>query len=620
MINTTLVTIHGFWSSPTTWEQLSEIWNTDEQLQGVRIHPFGYSSPKRPRLPFSVTRIPDYDDIAQTLATEYMVALAGAADVAIVTHSQGGLILQRFLTWMLQQGRGRELARIRTIVMLACPNGGSEYLQSIRHILRFGRHAQAGSLEVLSKPVADTHRTVLQRIVNATGVDEHQCRIPFHVYAGSSDKVVTAASAQGAFPGASVLAGNHFSILDPTSPGNLTAETVKHHLLSDLPAGPAQFSRQIPAASDTLSGSASVLLATEPTALPSDGLGALRALARDLITDVDMLADSQSEAEILARHVAEEHEDADLSSLLRQMATALGGDTGQVIRRRLMWFGRQLLRSADAQLTGWSLEESVKAAPQGMAVLLTDPAVWASCPAGARRRCLTALLGPPDNPNAAKPLAIQLLAPLLRAGVVSGDEAARVQASFDLATLDQLIANGATFDMLVPRILTELDSHVFVRQNTVAWFLCDLSPAVRDQPLEQELDFSLGAKLTDAATGVNPSYGARDAMAWKYVSTWPPARIAGGIWAAVSYVDGQHLRTPASEHLSTLIAAAHGKDLLREILEFVRYSLDQSLERISGGLAQASDDVLKLAGEYTGSDQQHLTSFGDWLRSRYTGE
>jgi pimeloyl-ACP methyl ester carboxylesterase len=232
----TLVTIHGFWSSPETWKRLSTNWQADEQLHGLQIHPFGYDSPKRPHLPFSATRVPDYDDIAQTLATEYTVALADETDIAIVAHSQGGLILQRFLAWMLQQGRGRELARIRSIILLACPNGGSEYLRSIRQILGFGRHPQAGSLEVLDRRVADTQRTVLQSIVNATGVDDHQCRIPLHVYAGSSDQVVAAASAQGAFPGASTLAGDHFSILDPASPGNRTAETVKHHLITDLSA------------------------------------------------------------------------------------------------------------------------------------------------------------------------------------------------------------------------------------------------------------------------------------------------------------------------------------------------------------------------------------------------
>jgi len=257
VINVTLVTIHGFWSSSATWERLDAIWHEDDHLRGLRIHPFEYPSPKRPRLPLSTTRVPDYDDVAQTMATEYTVRLADASDIAIVTHSQGGLILQRFLWWMLHQGRGRELARIRTIVTLACPNGGSEYLRSLRHALGLSRHPQAGSLEVFNRQIADTQRTVLQRIVNATGIDDYQCRIPFHVYAGDSDNVVTAASAQGAFPGASALPGNHFSLLDPAAPGNRTAETVRYHVLTDLAACQAQPGRPISPTSDTPSGSAS---------------------------------------------------------------------------------------------------------------------------------------------------------------------------------------------------------------------------------------------------------------------------------------------------------------------------------------------------------------------------
>ena len=219
MAGATLVTVHGFWSSPATWEKLNEAWRTDEELRGLRIYPFGYPSPKKPRLPVSATRVPDYDDIAQAFSTEYTTVLDDASDIAVVTHSQGGLILQRFLAWMVSQGRARELSRIRSVVMLACPNGGSEYLESIRRTLGYGRHPQAGRLHVLDRQVADTQRTVLQRIVNAAAVDDHQCRIPFHVYAGGSDGIVRPASAQAAFPGASTIAGNHFTILDPAAPG-----------------------------------------------------------------------------------------------------------------------------------------------------------------------------------------------------------------------------------------------------------------------------------------------------------------------------------------------------------------------------------------------------------------
>jgi pimeloyl-ACP methyl ester carboxylesterase len=227
----------------------------------LRIQPFHYPSPRKPHLPFSTTRVPDYDDIAQNLATWYIVGLADTSNIAIVAHSQGGLILQRFLTRMLEEGRGKDLARIRTVVMLACPNAGSEYLRSVRHVLGFSRQAQAGSLEVLNKQVANTQRNVLQRIVNATGVDDHQCRIPFHVYAGSSDKIVTAASAQGAFPEVSALAGNHSTILDPDAVGNHTAETVKYHILTDLATRPAQPALRDVAQVDEASGSATASLA-----------------------------------------------------------------------------------------------------------------------------------------------------------------------------------------------------------------------------------------------------------------------------------------------------------------------------------------------------------------------
>jgi tetratricopeptide (TPR) repeat protein len=204
----------------------------------VQFHGFGYPTPKKPLLPFSRTRIPDFDDIAQMLATEYTTVLGKVPSIAFVTHSQGGLILQRFLAWMVSEGRALELARIRTIVMLACPNGGSQYLASIRHLLKYRRHPQAADLEVLSKKVADTQRAVLARIVHAPGVDDHQCRIPFHVYAAGSDAIVSAASAQAAFPGAGTLAGNHSTILDPAAPGNRTANVVKHHILTDLAEQP----------------------------------------------------------------------------------------------------------------------------------------------------------------------------------------------------------------------------------------------------------------------------------------------------------------------------------------------------------------------------------------------
>jgi pimeloyl-ACP methyl ester carboxylesterase len=234
MIDATLVTVHGFWSSPATWERLNKAWRADTNLHGLEIHDFEYESPKKPPFPLSTTRIPDFNDIAGILASEYSKVLADVPEIAFVTHSQGGLILQRFLAWMTDQGRAPELRRIRSIVMLACPNGGSEYLRSIRRVLGYGRHAQAGSLEALNPHVINAQSAVLERIVYATGVDTQHCPIPFHVYAGGSDRVVPAQSAKSVFKGAGTIAGNHFSILNPGARGSQTVTVVRRHLIEDL--------------------------------------------------------------------------------------------------------------------------------------------------------------------------------------------------------------------------------------------------------------------------------------------------------------------------------------------------------------------------------------------------
>ena len=225
-----LVLIHGFWSSPATWDRLIARLQEDTDLAGLRIHAFGYESPKL-RWPGSSTRIPDYNDIAQSLPAYLAAHVRGGAGVAVLTHSQGGLIVQRYLDWMLAEGRGRELAKIRLIVMLSCPNEGSEYLRSIRAVAGLGRHPQAGQLDVLTREVGEARRVVLRQVINATTVDDRHCPIPVYVYSGRTDNVVLRETAQSVFPNAEVLPGNHFSILDPDAPGNLTFAELKRRLL-----------------------------------------------------------------------------------------------------------------------------------------------------------------------------------------------------------------------------------------------------------------------------------------------------------------------------------------------------------------------------------------------------
>jgi alpha/beta hydrolase family protein len=232
-VNADLVLIHGFWSSQATWDRLITRLESDPDLAGLRIHAFPYESPKL-RWPLSRARIPDYNDIGQSLPSYLKTVAPGTTPIAIVTHSQGGLILQRFLAWMLTEGRGRELARIRLVMMLSCPNEGSGYARSIRAVVGLRHHPQAGQLEVLDHEVGAARGIVLHQVVHATTIDARNCRIPVYVYSGRTDNIVRRESAHSVFPNAEVLPGDHFSILEPDTLGHLTVPTIKSRLLANL--------------------------------------------------------------------------------------------------------------------------------------------------------------------------------------------------------------------------------------------------------------------------------------------------------------------------------------------------------------------------------------------------
>jgi pimeloyl-ACP methyl ester carboxylesterase len=226
-----LVLIHGFWSSPKTWDNLTRRLAADNDLAGLRVHGFPYPSPKLPPRPG--TRIPGYNDIAHSLP-DYLESVTKQSDTAIVTHSQGGLILQRYLAWMLDEGRGRELETIKLIVMLACPNEGSEYLALIRRKLNFDWHPQAQDLVVFNETVAATRRIVGKRVDLATAVGDFTCPIPIYAYAGVSDDIVSRLSAQSIFSNVGSLPGDHFSIHNPDAPDSNTFPTLKRLLRENL--------------------------------------------------------------------------------------------------------------------------------------------------------------------------------------------------------------------------------------------------------------------------------------------------------------------------------------------------------------------------------------------------
>lgn len=233
-----VVFVHGVRSAARMWDPFGSLISGDEELSRIAAEPvprFEYATGIWRSSFKPLTVIPSVSTAADSLK-EYLATDAGAFDrLVLIGHSQGGLVIQRCLARMLAEGRGLELARIRRVVLLATPNTGSQLLLTARRVL-VRRNPQERSLRPFDELVADTLRVVQRDIVHAPAAPtERSCRIPFSVYAGESDKVVTRASAQAVFPDAAVLPGDHFTIAKPDSPSHRTHATV-HADLADSDA------------------------------------------------------------------------------------------------------------------------------------------------------------------------------------------------------------------------------------------------------------------------------------------------------------------------------------------------------------------------------------------------
>ncbi|QHY99749.1 Alpha/beta hydrolase family protein [Streptomyces sp. S4.7] len=179
------VLVHGLFSSLRTWSHFEALIAADRELAHIDTLPFGYVSPVASFSP--LRRIPSFDDVADSLGGFLEVEGGGYERLVLVSHSQGGLVVQRYLARMLNEGRGTELARISRVVMFACPNSGSELALTLRRALWRRGHAQERQLRPIHAAVTEAQRTVLTRVVHARSVTANSCPLPVTAFAGETD-------------------------------------------------------------------------------------------------------------------------------------------------------------------------------------------------------------------------------------------------------------------------------------------------------------------------------------------------------------------------------------------------------------------------------------------------
>ncbi|MFG2552205.1 alpha/beta fold hydrolase [Streptomyces sp. NPDC048581] len=212
--NTHVIFVHGLFSNADTWKKFTALLAKDRELRRrVTVRCFGYDSPKIRLRPDR--RIADVDDIADRLGSYVRHQCADGAPIVLVSHSQGGLVVQRFLARRLWHHRGGELAHIKHIVMYSCPNNGSGFFLFLRKALLFWRNVQERELRPLStRAVLEAQRTVLQRVVNAKTASDSECPIPISAFGGQTDNVVPAVNATNPW-GGETIEGDHRSIVKP---------------------------------------------------------------------------------------------------------------------------------------------------------------------------------------------------------------------------------------------------------------------------------------------------------------------------------------------------------------------------------------------------------------------
>ena len=231
-----VVFVHGLFASTDTWDEFCRVLAGDSEAAGVVAHRFSYGSPFVRLQPDRA--IAEYDDIADRLATYLSDQIPKDGPIVLVSHSQGGLIIQRFLARTVRESLGPSLARIKGVIMFACPNNGSGFFLTLRRsMVFFWRNPQVKQLEPYQREVLETQRTVVRAIVHAKEDADGQWHIPIWTYGGAEDGIVPAREARGIFPDGGVVDGDHHSVVRPAHRDAASYCVVRAQLLPFLQGG-----------------------------------------------------------------------------------------------------------------------------------------------------------------------------------------------------------------------------------------------------------------------------------------------------------------------------------------------------------------------------------------------
>lgn len=238
-----LVLVHGPRTAAELWQPLTDLVADDPELGArVRVSHLHYgAAPARGNGAL--------DEAATQLATHLRDGDGSGDPVLLVTHGQGGLVVQRFLARALDVGWAGATTRVHGVVMFACPNHGSRLLPHLWRRLRSRRDNSYRQVRMAPGPVRAARRAVLRGLVERRDEAHAATRLPVFAYGGDADQAVPAAEATGPFASGGVLPGDHRSLVRPADRDAPVYRVVRDRLLAALPQSPEEAHRG-PAARD----------------------------------------------------------------------------------------------------------------------------------------------------------------------------------------------------------------------------------------------------------------------------------------------------------------------------------------------------------------------------------
>jgi hypothetical protein len=256
-----------------------------------------------------------------------------------------------------------------------------------------------------------------------------------------------------------------------------------------------------------------------------------------------------------------------LEGLVEGYEEVLGDPERDVIRRRTGWFVGGFLAEAlpDLSEPRWKIVDLVLRRPTAASLLLGTPETFDLLPEQARGMVLGHLTRPVagSGPSAAGLMGLQRARALAAAGLLPADQLELVGARVEEASYRALQSAGVPLETYADRLLDDLRSHNWERQNPAAAGLGNAGPS-QVRTLRPEAQEQLGRNVLQAAQG--SSYGAQGLIerVRRSPASWPGPFVLGLLLETL--VDDEDRFRLKGDHLPDALAVALARERAEETL------------------------------------------------------